>query len=879
MVDEVLRKLCSFEKLVFMALNYRYVIGFVVLSGWHTMHAQMVSERQAFNNLQKGKYDKAWSQLTKVIRKDSSNTAAWYVCTAYFFDVKNPAFHVDSAYKYVMVALSQYPAEGTRQHDRLKRFPMDSVGLVATRKSIDSAAFERAKQINTEQAYLDFIAGFPYAAQQERARELRDEVAYIDALKENTYASFLKYLNRYPNASRAPEARERYEKLLFEAKTKDRKLASYINFIREYPESPYRDQAERQVLEVATASGETETFLSFIKTYPSSKQINRVRNVYYHLAKEHNQEIPAFMLTDSLRSLIKLEQEFLVPVFRDGKFGFIDSQGQEVIPPQAERIGNEYICGNITEELLVLNETLIARNGAVVFKGLIEALDDLGYGFLLVPGETCGAVVHKSGFVVEPCAEDARVVGGAFLAIKRDQQWTLKTFLGRDLPIGSFEEVTSIDEVIGIRQGGKWMLTLNHYLAAAADHHPVELRYIYDEVKPWATDLIWVRSGNSQGLLDMRLDERVALAEQEIGPAFFGAVSKTHSGYRLWNKVEDESLLVSDVKIQKPWVAVQQHNQWRMAYRNISRLSHTSFDSLYFIGPICMAIKSDTARAYLSDDFFVTVSPQARVRFMPGKDSVYYLLLEEGERKHVYNSSGELLFIVQYDEIDVAGDQFFTVTKKNKRGLITQDGKLVIPADYDAMGNIQQGTIPVLKDKKFGYLDVRNRREIKPQYEKNIIRYNDHYLIAFKGGYSGLIDWNNKSITPFEYDEIRYWNDSSALVRKNFQWMIYDFIKQKVVADKIRNFKWLRDTPHDKLAIVQQEHSFGVLSNKRGFILQPTFSDIVNLGSATQPLYFTEKHVEEASISVVIYYDAEGRILRRQVFEADEYERIHCSQK
>jgi hypothetical protein len=77
--------------------------------------------------------------------------------------------------------------------------------------------------------------------------------------------------------------------------------------------------------------------------------------------------------------------------------------------------------------------------------------------------------------------------------------------------------------------------------------------------------------------------------------------------------------------------------------------------------------------------------------------------------------------------------------------------------------------------------------------------------------------------------------------------------------------------------IVQQNNTYGVLNNVRGVILQPTYTDIINIGSAEEPLYFTEKHVEEANIFIVIYYDKSGKLIRRQAFEPDEYEMIYCS--
>ena len=70
-----------------------------------------------------------------------------------------------------------------------------------------------------------------------------------------------------------------------------------------------------------------------------------------------------------------------------------------------------------------------------------------------------------------------------------------------------------------------------------------------------------------------------------------------------------------------------------------------------------------------------------------------------------------------------------------------------------------------------------------------------------------------------------------------------------------------------------------MISNRRGVVIPIKFSDIVNVGSPESPVYFTEKHVPEASIFVVIYYDAKGILLRKDVYEHDDYDRIYCSRK
>lgn len=391
--------------------------------------------------------------------------------------------------------------------------------------------------------------------------------------------------------------------------------------------------------------------------------------------------------------------------------------------------------------------------------------------------------------------------------------------------------------------------------------------------------MVWVKLGNEQGVLNQKLNEWISLSTQELTPTFFGAVSQFNNGYRLHDKTAISSPLFYRVKVSQPWVGVQQEGSWRLIDPATKKFQSTAFDSIGFIGPFAMGLRNDSLRVYLSKSNFVESLQTTRVLFIPGKDSLFFLLLDEGDKKTLFDTKGSRLFTVNFDRIEYNNEGFFTVIKKEKRGLISLDGRTVVQPEFDAMGTVNHGVVAILKDKKFGFLDVVHKREIKPEYDKNILRYSATKMIAFKNGFYGLIGWDNKPTTPFEFEEIRYWNDSSALVKKNFNWIIYNFVEKKIVLDKIKTFKWVLDTDQEKIMIVQQENSYGVMSNKRGVIIPATFTDIVNLGSAMVPLYFTEKHVEEASIFVVIYYDKAGKQLRRQVYEADDYEKLYCSGK
>jgi len=239
--------------------------------------------------------------------------------------------------------------------------------------------------------------------------------------------------------------------------------------------------------------------------------------------------------------------------------------------------------------------------------------------------------------------------------------------------------------------------------------------------------------------------------------------------------------------------------------------------------------------------------------------------------------TGKKIFVTDYDQIESLTPEIFLVTKKNKKGLLDKSGKLVLMPEYDALvlyNNKNQ--LSLLKDKKFGLYDLTTGKLIKPIYERNVSLLDSATLIVFKEGHYGLIDWEAKPLTAFEFSEIQPWRRNVVWVKKDFEWGLFDFTKPNYLLKHIKAFHLISDKLEEKIAMVQQENYFGILSNSRGMIIPTSFSLITNLGSEDEPLYFTAKEVEEAGIVVVIYYNKDGKLLRKQVYEDEEYAHIIC---
>jgi hypothetical protein len=282
-------------------------------------------EKRIAKSIRKERWDKAKADIQKSLAKDSVDAGVEYLYSTYFFAPNSPAFHIDSAYVFVQKALIDLQQLKEKDRDRLKRLSIDSGAMVELRHRIDSAAFTRAKSINTESSYLYFLSNFPTAMQRDEAASLRDEAAYQDAVKADTYQGFLQFIEKYPRAAREPEARQRYERLLYEAKTSARTLSSYEQFLREYPATPYRREVERHIFELSTLSGRVESYVRFIQEFPRSPFASRARDILFHIWREN---MDAFdfnpLLNDSLKNIQALNQSYWIATFREGRFGFMN---------------------------------------------------------------------------------------------------------------------------------------------------------------------------------------------------------------------------------------------------------------------------------------------------------------------------------------------------------------------------------------------------------------------------------------------------------------------------------------------------------------------------------------------------------------------------
>jgi len=302
-------------------------------------------------------------------------------------------------------------------------------------------------------------------------------------------------------------------------------------------------------------------------------------------------------------------------------------------------------------------------------------------------------------------------------------------------------------------------------------------------------------------------------------------------------------------RFYRQWLLLKDAHAEKLFDLHAKKMAEINPDSLWAVNGLVFAAQRDSVHVHINSSTKISFGKNAKITFVKSADSIRYFFTEQKNKKIIFSlESGEKLFSTESDQIESLTSDLLIATKKSKKGLLNKSGKLLLPFEYDALVLNNKNQISLLSNKKFGLYDIRSGKFIKPIFERNVALLDSETLLAFKDGHYGLINWDAKPITHFDYDEILPWSENVIWTKKGFEWSLTNFREGRDLMRLVKSFRVFSTLGDEKLALVKQENYFGVLSSTKGLIIPASFSDISNFGSESEPLYFTTKEVDEAGI-------------------------------
>ena len=857
--------------------------------------------KRALLLLDKEDFSKVEQILLKSIEKDSINPSSYYVYSRLFLNETFPRYNLDSGYLLILKAIDHYGLIDQKETERLNKIPVNDSTLGIQKNMIDSLAYQQALKSNTEPDYNLFLKKHPTALQVKQAKTLRNQVAYQQAKRINTYQSYKDFMDKYPEAAEFSEATGRYNQLLFSEKTKEGSLASYEHFLKEQPQTPFREIIEKDIFEITTANNQKASYKAFIEQYPHSKYAKKALDYLYYHQIEHGQSSADFLnayaakgiaAIDSIKKIIPYHDQVLFPIYDNGQYKFIDQTGKLAEGLNLDSpIDEVYYCSGVGKDFILAGKgekrSILTKSGQKIFEGHFETVVPLGYGLLKIGHRTNYGVIHRAGWqVLSTTWDDIQLLAGQFLTIEKDGLLGLTTLSGRIIFTPQFQDIQVEGNYLLFEKEEKIALTNHENLfSMLALNNPV-LQFEYDDYQAVSERLIIAMRDNQESLINDKLEKLIPLKNHTI-----------HDQPHGWFVIKSDSLLVYDHQVKQvfaseydkyqfkeAWFGLKRNDKW--AFFNPHRRVQTDFefDSLQFLSANMVYLVKDTESSiYLAEGGTVEIGENQKFRLLHSAlkenngDSLEYLVVTDPKKRltTVYNLKGEKVRALTNTQINALYGDYFIIEKNGKKGLMNSKGKVVLATYYDAIGKPGNGAFTLLQRNKFGLFMAGNELTIRPEYESALSVYNEHLFVAGKSGNKGFIDHQNNKTGAFAFEKIAYWSDSLAAVYREGAWSIYDIYNEEYVMENLNGFQTFASST-EKKAVVRGEKGYGIIGSESGTIINPTFDDLQVIGSEDTYLFFCEKHVREAGLYVVVYYNKQGQMIRRQVYEEEDYDKIYC---
>ncbi len=871
------------------------IFSLIIIFGPSFLQAE---SKKAFKLLEKGDYIKLVELLQKSIEKDSSNSGAKYIFSLLFLTPKYPEYDIDTSYYFINAAIADFEVHDEKEIESLGKLDINDSILHHQKAEVELQAFRRAKALHTIKDYNYFLVHFNGAIQTENAVELKNEIAYQNAVSSNTFEAFQYFIYNYSDAAQITDAKIKFEELLYRTKTEDKKLESYVRFLRNNSGTPFRDDAEKNIFETSTADNDLDSYMTFIEQYPNSKMRRKAMDFLYHCYKEHSSaqgfsnKFNILQKQDSLMKIAQAETGKLMAIFEMDKYGFSKLSGEKLIDFTYSKINAKYFCGNINEDFLEVEASdkklIVSRLGGIVFEGSYNHVEDLGCGALKIGIDGYYGVHHKSGVqLLDYKYEDVGIVANAFIKYKFNGKWGLTSFSQRDILPPEFDDIFSEGRFVIIKKGDLFAIQNVENLSKAANLVSPLLDFQYDDMELiYDTQLLLFRD-DMETVMDLDLKEKIKLDRQSFYELYEGWMVKKENKYKIYDQIfyPLSELNFDKVEFNKSRAALKIQNKWGI-YNAEDKFPKTfPYDSVHFLSEqIGIIVKGSTTYAIFDNDSLIDISYSKETKLLwpsslrDNEKNAQYLLTKTSKGNYkIFNINGHKIIDGKYSSIEALGSEYLLVARSGKKGLIHNSGKVALKMRYSAIGNYSSGYVSTLLNGKFGIFNYNKNVFLSAKYKKALKPFGNQYFIGTKGSSFGLVNLENQDVTGYKFDEILDWNDSVALVKEKDIWNLYDIKNAKYIYEGISEYKVLRDDEKEKIIHIIKDSQSGILSNIHGEVVGASFNDVINIGSTETPVYFAEKYILEADFYVIIYYNAKGEILRKQVFtEEEEYEKIYC---
>ena len=504
---------------------------------------------------------------------------------------------------------------------------------------------------------------------------------------------------------------------------------------------------------------------------------------------------------------------------------------------------------------------------SIFYNGKWEYIEKSEKGFVFLKKDDVSIVVHKNGSVIEGGSE-ANLIG-PYIGYKVNGHWGLRSVTNINITEASYDSIWFENGLIFLSKKNKVSPNTPELFYPSLDGENNHISPYYEEYE-WLTDsLLWVSIGDKEGLYSSNLTELIPVAKQQIDLA--------RSGWSIKHKNKNSIPNFSEATL----TGFDENNVWQIGEMkdslvvkyNYSKVFHPKNASL--LGPSAILMHwQDSSFLYISDSILIYKPKSNEVKpLMNQSNQAFYYEVTEGKNKWIINHMGEQLDLPTYHKIIPLNQSFFQLNTKRNKTLYSSSGEILMD-DIDGASLVNDSTISVLKNQYFGIFQPDDSILIEANYSKRLVPIADSLWVISVGNMLGLINSREQELLSPQFDKITYWTNGLLFLKKDLKWNIYDLKISKFTETGMVSYNSITRWGNPIISY-QKGVGVGIYDSQKGVVLKPTFTAVDLEGTASQPYYRAEKHVEEATLHILLYYKLDGELIFKNIMSNAEFESLY----
>lgn len=820
-------------------------------------------------------YVKAQELIDKAYEKEPFNPGISYFQAFLYQTSTFQRYHLDSARTVIAKAITDFEAADEKIIADLKEDGIDLTLAISLQTKIRDKQFQHLLSEVSMERVTDFRSKYPNSVYDEVLEYKRDSIVFLNVKEAKSQNKLSQFIANYPTSIFVPDAKILLDQLRYAELKKTGKLQDYYTFLVQHPRTSFRSPIENYIFKYSTLDHSAESYADFIGLASDKHLVKKASDLLYYIQKEKT--ILTHPFEDSIQHIFNASELDLFAVIDRNQYGFVNEKGKVQIDYKYDQIQEASKCTVNEDDWIFVKkgETgfIINKLGDVVLSD-VDNYVSLTDGAAMVYKHQLTYLYHKSGFkILEEPIEDAEVLEERWIKVKRNGKSHLVSFLGIPVTETKYDDIYLEGSFWIFKKRGKLAVYTEKLIANELHQKGLSLEFKFEDIELVGTNKFIGFIDDRECLIDEQLNFLIPWGNYIIHPSESGWYLKSEEGYQLYNSLDEDVLdrKFPYLESNNGWLALKTQEDWMLLPRKEGLLPSRGYDSLKLINDfIALTLKDDQAEVIFNDGSLLKLQQNEVLKTFT---NTHFISVRNQSDIAVYNENGQSLVSGKFEKISFLNDTLLIVEKNKKQGLINTKGEFLLRPVFDLLDQ-QKGMVFLLLEGKIGCYDLQKNVVFMPKYEARFEKIGEDYLTKLDGKY-GLINLEEQPILDFKYDEIHFWNDSIFRVKES---SYFDFINHagESSINGIELMSKMVTTARHEIWKFVKGGKYGLISTQKGMLLQPEFTDIFDIGTSENSLFFADQHLDKAGFHVVSYINEKGELVLSKAYTKEEFDLILC---